>query len=254
MKLNSIVLAGAIIVLLFGGIGFSSVMNWWQTESSKTPARYTEGEAQGEYNPADIRGSYTFGDVSRLFGIPLDDLKTAFRIPADQDLASFGVKDLEAISAGLPVEIGTASVRMFVAFYQGLPFDLISASEETYLFPEAAGVLKAQNRMQPDQLAYLESHLVPESGEIPAVIPGETTSDQAVSPTRSSDQLETATITGRTTFQEMLDAGLSQGTIESILGKPMPDSQTVVKDYATENGLEFSTVKLQFQAAMDRLP
>ncbi len=162
MKLNSYTLAALIVVLLFGGIGISTAMNWWQTENSKVAATYTDGEYAGQANPADIRGSYTFGDVNKNFGVPLKDLAAAFRLPADTDPSAFQVKELEGLSEGLPVEVGTASVRMFVAFYKGLPYDL-SASEETYLFPEAAPILKAQNNLKPEQAAYLESHLVPEA-------------------------------------------------------------------------------------------
>jgi hypothetical protein len=160
MKLNSITLALIIIVLLFGGIGFSSAMNWWQTESQKIPVTYKEGEAAGQYNPADIRGSYTFGQISDLYAVSLDDLRTAFRISEGTDPASFQVKSLEAQFADLPVEMGTSSVRMFVAFYNGLPYE-ISEDKETYLFSEAAAVLQARGKMTSEQAAYLEAHIVP---------------------------------------------------------------------------------------------
>jgi hypothetical protein len=155
LKLNSFSLAALVLVLLFGGIGFTTAMNWWHAETIKVPATFTEGKLDGQYNPADIRGSYTFGDVSTLFDVPPTDLQTAFGIPAGQDPAAYLLKSLETISAELPVDVGTASVRMFVAWFGG--------SEETYLFPEAADILKTRNTMQPEQVAYLESHLVPES-------------------------------------------------------------------------------------------
>jgi hypothetical protein len=47
----------------------------------------------------------------------LADLKTAFRLIAEADPALFQVKELEATSATLPLPVGTASVRMIVAFY-----------------------------------------------------------------------------------------------------------------------------------------
>ncbi len=70
MNLTSKPLAAIIFVILFGGIAFTTAMGWWQTISSKEAATYTEGEFAGQSNPADIRGSYTFGDVEKNFGIP----------------------------------------------------------------------------------------------------------------------------------------------------------------------------------------
>ncbi len=253
MKLNSYTLAALVLVLLFGGIGFTDAMNWWHTETTKVPAAYTEGEAAGQYNPADIRGSYTFGDVSDLFGVPLSDLQAAFRIPADQNPAAFQVKSLEGISEGLSVEVGTASVRMFVAFYKGLPFDL-AASEETYLFPEAAPILKAQNQMKPEQAAYLESHLVLEDANTgaPAAATTSQPADHAATPAPTVHVITDKTVTGQTTFQNLLDWGVTQVAIESILGDQMPAPQMLVRDYITGKGLQFSTYKTQFQAEVDK--
>jgi hypothetical protein len=55
MTLNSKPLALIILVVLFGGILFSSAMGWWQTESTKEAATFSEGEFAGQPNPADIR-------------------------------------------------------------------------------------------------------------------------------------------------------------------------------------------------------
>ena len=252
MKLNSFSLAALVLILLFGGISFTAAMNWWQTETTKVPAAYTEGEAAGQYNPADIRGSYTFGEVSDLFGVPLSDLKVAFRIPANQDPAAFQMKSLEELSAELPVEIGTASVRMFVAFYKGLPFDL-AASEETYLFPEAAAVLKAQNKMLPEQVAYLDSHLAPENTDTLTTTETPQPPAQESASTPTEHVAPEKTVNGQTTFQNLLDWGLTKETIESILGDSLPSPQTIVKDYTAAKSLEFSSLKTQLQAEVDKL-
>ena len=57
MTLTSKPLTAIILVFLFGGILFSSAMGWWQTESTKQAATFSEGEFAGLPNPADIRGS-----------------------------------------------------------------------------------------------------------------------------------------------------------------------------------------------------
>jgi hypothetical protein len=259
MKLNSFALAALVIVLLFGGIGVSTAMNWWQTESSKIAATYTEGEFAGQANPADIRGSYTFGDVNKNFGVPLADLKTAFRLPADADPAIFQVKELEALSADLPLPVGTASVRMFVAFYKGLPYDL-AAAEESYLFPEAAAILKAQNQMLPEQAAFLETHLALDAseGSAPAAVqataaPAAAEGQAAPTPAATVHVQTEKKVTGATTFQNMLDWGVSQAAIEKVIGGPMPAAATVIKTYATDKGLEFSTLKTPLQAEVDKI-
>ena len=125
MKIKSITLGGALVILLFGGIMISSVFGWWQTESNKVPAKIKEGEAAGEYNPEDIRGSYGFIDISEHFEIPLETLADAFMLPNDVDPSLFKNKDLEVLYEEIieeDKEIGNASVQLFVALYKGLPF------------------------------------------------------------------------------------------------------------------------------------
>jgi hypothetical protein len=254
MKLNSFSLAALVIVFIFGGIGFSTAMNWWQTESAKVPALITEGEFAGQYNPADIRGSYTFGDVSKNFSIPVQDLATAFRLPADVDAASFGVKDLETTYADLPVEMGTSSVRLFTAFYKGLPYDL-SGAEETYLFQEAAEILVKNGNMQPDQAEFLATHiLTTEAAPVEtAVAPAEEIATPTPEVAATEHIAPDMTVTGATTFQNLLDWGMSQESIESVIGKPMPASQMLVKDYAVQLGQTFSGWKTALQAELDKL-
>ena len=94
MRLTSKSLGMIVLGFIFGGIAFSSWMGWWQTESSKEPVRFESGDAAGVYNPADIRGSYSFGDVSTLFDIPLEDLGAAFMLE-DANVADVDLKELE---------------------------------------------------------------------------------------------------------------------------------------------------------------
>jgi len=252
MRLKSIPLGILIFFILFGGIAFTSAMNWWQTESSKIPARYTEGEAAGQYNPADIRGSYTFGDINKNFGIPLADLQTAFRLPASGDVSTIKVNSLETLYSGLSVEMGTGSVRLFTAFYLGLPYDLAS-NEETFLFPEAASVLKASGKMTADQAEFLSTHTLKDAQTstdtaAPAV---ETTQSPTPAAASTEHVAPAGTITGKTTFQQLLDMGLSAADIQSAIGEPVPDPAMAVKDYATAKGLDFSTLKTALQSKLD---
>ena len=241
MTLTSKPLAAIVLVVLFGGILFSSAMGWWQTESTKEAATFTEGEFAGFPNPADIRGSYTFGDVENNFGVPAKTLAQAFGVTTD-DPATFGVKDLETIYADQEYEIGTASVRFFVALYTGLPYEIV---DDTYLPKRAVEMLKSHANLTADQIAYLDAHAV-----ILEDMPAPATVTEEHSETEST---EDRTIKGKTTFQEVLDWGVSQDAIESILGGPMPNPLTKVKDYCLEVGLNFEEVKPAIQAEIDKV-
>ncbi|HET9909566.1 MAG TPA: hypothetical protein VFQ23_23160, partial [Anaerolineales bacterium] len=134
MTLTSKSLAVIVLAMVFGGIAFSSVMGWWATESTKQPVTFADGEFAGQADPADIRGSYTFSDIANSFDVTPEVLAQAFGI-TESDPAAFAVKELEAIYLDSGFEIGTASVRLFVAFYSGLPFD--TTEQEIYM-PQSA--------------------------------------------------------------------------------------------------------------------
>ncbi len=243
MTLTSKPLAALLIVILFGGIFFSNAMGWWQTESTKQAAQFTSGEFAGQANPADIRGSYTFGDVDKNFGIAPTVLAEAFGIQSD-NLTEFAVKELEELYAGSEQEIGTASVRLFVAFYKGLPYDL---STDIYLPESAATLLRARN-LSDEQAAYLAAHTVPDRGAAPQATqaPGAQPTPHATSTDR--------TVKGSTTFANLLDWGVSKEVIEKAMGAPMPAAPGIkVKDYCAEKGLTFETVKTSLQAEVDKL-
>ena len=243
MKITAKPLAVFIFISIFGGILFSTWMNWWQTESSRVPAQFTEGDFIGQFNPSDIRGSYTFGDIESAFGIPLDLLAMAFVLPVESDVASLEVKMLESIYTAPDEEIGTTSIRLFVALYEGLPFEI---SEETYLPSQAVEILKLNGGLTPDQIEYIDSHSIwiDDSGPAEPVV--EETVDQEL----STDQL----ITGKTTFRDILDMGVSQSVIEGILGAEMPNPLLKIKDYCIENKLLFEKVKGALHTAVDDLP
>ena len=124
------------------------------------PAKYQNGEAKGEYNPDDIRGSYTVGEISELFDIPLVDLGNAFVVDNKNEFSTFLCKNLEEIylvakSSGK--EVGTNSVRVFVALYKGLPIELDDAT----FFPETAEeILLNTGKLTDEQKAFVNSHLV----------------------------------------------------------------------------------------------
>ena len=247
MTLTSKPLAVVVLVMLFGGIFFSSAMGWWATESTKEPVTFTEGEFTGQANPADIRGSYTFGDISNSFDVTPEILAQAFGI-TEGDPAAFAIKELETIYLDSGFEIGTASVRLFVAYYAGLPFD--TTDQEIYMPKSATDILLAKGNLTPEQIAYLETHTVVVDTSIPVEEP--VVESTLVPAESSSATSEDYTIKGKTTFGELIAWDVPQTIIEQLIGAPMPDPAMTVKDYATANGLDFETLKTALQAEVDK--
>lgn len=248
MRVTSKPLAIIILVFLFGGIAVSSLMGWWATETSRQPARFTEGEYAGSADPNDIRGSYTFGDIAASFAVTPETLAQAFGITST-DPASFAIKDLENLYAENEFEIGTACVRLFVAFYTGLPFDLTDV--EIYVPQSAADILLAQGNLTEDQVAYLEAYTVQVDARDTAIEGADTTPIEETPSTTGEEN--PYSIKGRTTFGELISWGVPQEIIEGIIGAPLPNTAQTVRDYATANGLDFGTVKLALQAEVDKV-
>lgn len=266
MKISTRVMAILVFALLVGGIGLSIALGAWSTKNEKIPATYAEGEAAGEYNPADIRGSYTFGEVSSLFEIPIEDLRTAFRLPGGNPEA-VALKELEGLYGDLNVEIGTSSVRLFTALYRGLPYTV--GTEDTWLLPEAVALLREKAQLSPEWVVYVESHmagltpvpqvsmstLTPESNPTPTMTPTPRKGSGTPSASGTPDHTkESGKVTGQTTFQDMLDWGISQEAIEQVIGESLPDVGLVIKDWITSKGLTFSSYKTALEGLYTQLP
>jgi hypothetical protein len=234
---------------MFGGISFSDALGWWQTESSKVPATFTEGEFAGQAKPADIRGSYTFNDIANSFHVPPEILAQAFQVTTEYP-SSFAVKDLESLYLASTVEIGTSSVRLFVAYYMNLPFD--TTGQDIFLPRPAAELLLETERLTDPQLAYIQTHTVdvtPTSSMDVEPAP-EAGVESAPGPTGSSEEY---VVKGKTIFGELAGWGVPQAVIEQIFGGPIPDPAMKVKDYATEKGLDFETLKTRLQVEVDKV-
>ncbi|HCP14730.1 MAG TPA: hypothetical protein DIT32_02965 [Peptococcaceae bacterium] len=150
-------MSAVVLVVIFGSVMISSALGLWQTTSSKVPDVYDTGTSV-EYDPADIRGSYTFGEIEAAFGVPAEDLGRAFGIKDPADYSTFRCKELETLYSDLAAqgtEIGTDSVRHFVALYKGLPFTLV---DTTYLPAPAVEILKEKADLSEAQLLFLDTH------------------------------------------------------------------------------------------------
>jgi hypothetical protein len=270
-------LAVIVPAVFAAGIGLTIAFNLWKTETTKVPAAYASGEFAGKANPADIRGSYTFADIVKAFPVPLEELARAFGVT--ENPAAFQVKSLEGASEGLPAgkELGTDSVRLFVARYAGLPFE---PGETTVLPAAAVEILAKKGGFSAEQLADLQARAVgaeltaAEPAAVPAAkspaAPAPTTTAPAAttaapapsspaaaaapaaSGTESSSATHTTssterTVKGTTTFKDLADWGVAEADIRKVFGGDLGASGTTLKDYCTAKGIEFSTVKTAVQ-------
>ena len=259
MKLRSVQVAALAIVFVFGGIFISSLMGVWRTESSKIPAAYTSGEFAGEYNPADIRGSYTFEDIAEAFDVPVRDLSEAYGFDKYDNPAALQVKIFEDTFGEIDgKEIGTDSVRLFVALYlsrpytaeetTGLPFKAIELLESRGLIDEAAAAeLRLKYGVEPGAAAEKAAEKAAAPVESLEAAAAENTAKST--PEEGSD--EVPAIKGKTTFQELLDWGLTREEIEDVIGMPMGPTNQAVRDFFIEQGVEFSPFKDALQKRLD---
>jgi hypothetical protein len=77
-------------------------------------------------------------------------------------------------------------------------------------------------------------------------------SSQVPSVTEPVHTQQAMTLTGKTTYQELLDWGLGREQIETVVGGPITNTGLVVKDDVAARGLAFSDVKSALQSALDQ--
>lgn len=240
MKINQLFLSIVIVIIMFGSISVTSALGLWQTTSTKVPAAYLSGEASGQYKPADIRGSYTFGEISDLFEIPLKDLGNAFAIENENNFQAFECKELEAIYVSANTaskSVGVDSVGIFVALYKGLPVEL---NDSIYLPNTAEAILINVGSLSKEQMDFVSSHLVAP----------EKISTNIVQPSISSES--SSFVKGKTTFKEILAIGVKKEDIETVIKTSIPNTSVVIKDFCLENSLEFTVVKTEIQNLIDK--
>lgn len=240
-KVKGTILGLIILILMFGGIAATSALGLYSTENEKQPHRIEEGRSSGNYDPEDIRGSYTLKEISDLYDIEGEVLIEAFQLPEGTNLNTFKSKDIEALYADAGTEIGNGSLKVFVALYKNLPIFLA----DDYL-PEPAVALIMENNpsLTEEQKIYLDGHAY-KTEEKP--VSAETTEQiapaETVSSTSEPSTSEEPAINGQITFQGVLDLGITKAQIEEIIKAPMPGTNLTVRGYCQENGLSFSEVK-----------
>jgi hypothetical protein len=250
MKVKSTVLGITVVIVFFSGIILTMILNYWTTESSKQAAVYTRGEFEGEANPEDIRGSYSFGDVSDNFYIPVEVLAEAFDIESD-NTESFLNKDLEIIYAelteGTGRELGNDSVKLFVSLYKGVPY---TPDENTILPHTAVNILLKNVSLTEEQITYINEHSIDISGyKKPGAL-----ETAALEEEHEESEDEDTTVKGKTTFADLINWGLEEEEIKAVLGMDLPLGKGMtVRDFCIEKGLEFTEIKTGLQEKIDSM-
>ncbi len=239
MKIKAVV-AGAVLPVLFVlGILTAMVTGYWKTEGSKVPAKYNTGIFEGEYNPGDIRGSYSLKDISEVFDIPVSVLAKAYGLADSEDAGVVQVKTFEESFGHIDgLEVGTDSMRLFVALYKGLPYQ---AGEDTALPEPAWNILNQQGAADSEILEMYRTKVL-SLGDLR--IEGQSEEHIAA--------VEERLVKGKTVFSELLDWGVTEEEITGILGGPMGATGMSVRDFCIEQGIEFSGVKSALQELVNQ--
>ena len=240
MRIKATTAGLALPVLFIAGILITSVAGYWRTESSKTPTKFTTGIFEGEADPADIRGSYSFNDLERAFDIPVDTLAKAFGFLNSENPSEVKLKEFEGIYGIIgDFEIGTSSMKLFVALYKDLPYD---PEEDTAISEPAWNILNREGATDKETLSQYSHRVVSIEGFI--------VSGAAIEHTEETVE---KLIKGKTLFSDLLDWGLSREQIDEVLGIPMGAPGTTIRDFCTEQKIEFSTIKTSLQKLLDNM-
>lgn len=160
-----------------------------------------------------IKGWMTLEQISSTYHVSVGEIISNFSLPVDTS-PSAAIKDLESDT------FTTTALREWLS----------SKNSPTEVKP-----------------SIISATPTPEST---TVVPEIT---MTTSPTGADSSVTLRTITGKTTFQELIDWGVQVQTIEGIIGNKLPDPSLTIKDYVTSQGMEFSSVKSSLQAEVNSL-
>ncbi|MRS03628.1 hypothetical protein EG832_10475 [bacterium] len=213
MKIKPIVYGILVLSVFFGIILVFQAAGMWSTSGKFKP----NGEAiqPSVSDPATIKGWMTLEQIVTTFGIPLSDILTEFNLP-DTTLISTPLKDLESDT------FDTSALIEWLQF-RSMPSSIPSTTPEVILTITTTAPNQEATELISDATPSTTEHIGPEK-----------------------------TITGKTTFQEVLDWGVTIDSIQLILDSPIPNTGLIIKDYASSNGLAFSDIKAKLQLEVDK--
>jgi len=229
----------------------ASQLGLYSTTKAKSPLK----TAEGVYDIADIRGSHTLAEIEKYYQVPASSIIEAFELKPDTNPSIFKLKNLGEIYKPVELEgkeynVETDAIRVFVSLYLKKSY----ISDETFYLPEkTVNYLIENNKLTGEEkdywlnhtfkLEYLENDSLSAS-EGPEKIKEaveETIEDKVV------EKAEEFKVTGKTTIQELLDAGVTEEKFEEITAFKVPEDKSVlVKDFASDKEIEFEEIKDKF--------
>ncbi len=251
MKIKSIHILLAIIIIIGGGILLASQLGLYSTTKAKSPLK----TAEGVYDIADMRGSHTLEEIEKYYQVPASSVIEAFGLRPDINPTLFQLKDMKEIFKPVELEgeeyiVETDTVRVFVSLYSKIPY----ISDETFYLPEkTVNYLIENDKLTGEEKDYWLTHTfkleylendnlnVSETPEKIEEAVEETIEDKVV------EEAEGFKVTGKTTIQELLDGGITEEKFEEVTGFKVPEDKSVlVRDFVIDKGMEFGEIKDKF--------
>ncbi|PWB49555.1 MAG: hypothetical protein C3F13_19355 [Anaerolineales bacterium] len=207
------ILYGALVLVIYLGTVFGfKLAGIWSVSGKVTSG----GEAvQPLPNDVDtIKGWMTLEQITAVYDVSLEDLLAHFNLPDDTP-ASTAIKDLES------EEFSVTNLRDWL---QSLGISTQPGETQTPL----------------------------PISPTPAVTSTATPAQFEATPLSTEHITLEKNVTGKTTFQDLLDWGVPEEIIAQIIGGDLPALNTLVKDYVTQQGIQFSTIKTALQAEVEK--
>ena len=226
MRINPFIFGVFVLVIFLGTIlGFQAAGIW--SISGKVSA---SGEAvQPEASDVEsIKGWMTLEQISTTYNVSVPEILEQFELPTDT-APSTAIKDLETEA------FSVTNLRTWLESRMGTTAP-VSATPTTDTQPVTTQEMIVSTPM-------VEPTKTPVATEMPVF-----TEMPVVTEHVSADK----TITGKTTFQQLLDWGVPEEAIQQIIGGELPALSTVIKDYVVGKGLEFSSIKTALQTEVDK--
>jgi hypothetical protein len=239
MKIKSMHILLAIIIIIGGGILLASELDLYNTERVKSPRK----TAEGFYDIYDIRGSHTLEEIEKYYQLPASSVVEAFGLRPDTNPILFQLKDMKEIFTPVELEeeeyiVETDTVKVFTSLYMKIPY----VSNETFYLPEkTVNYLIENDKLTREEKEYWQGHTFKLEYLDSEYLAADEFSKVVV------EEAEGFKVTGKTTVQELLDGGITEEKFEEVSGFKVPEDKSVlVRDFVIDKGLEFGEIKDKF--------
>ena len=239
MKIKSIHILLAIIIIIGGGIFLASELDLYNTTKVKSPRK----TAEGLYDIIDMRGSHTLEEIEKYYQLPASSVIEAFGLRPDTIPEFFQLKDMKEIFKPVELEgeeyiVETDTVKVFNSLYMKIPY----VSDETFYLPEkTVNYLVENDKLTGEEKEYWQGHTFKlEYLDTKYLTASEFTGIVA-------EEAEGFEVKGNTTIQELLDSGITEEKFEEVTGFKVPDKKSVsLRDFVIDKGMEFGEIKDKF--------